>query len=66
MSEKLVRNRLRCKKCLDIIESKHVHDFVRCKCGSIFVDGGQEYCRYGCPESPAEDWIEFLTEYDDS
>jgi len=39
--------KLQCNKCKDIIESKSVHDFVRCKCGTIFVDGGDEYCRYG-------------------
>ena len=39
--------KLQCNKCKDIIESKIVHDFVRCKCGAIFVDGGDEYCRYG-------------------
>ena len=39
--------KLQCNKCKDIIESKHVHDFVECKCGAIFVDGGDEYCRFG-------------------
>jgi len=34
-----------CRKCGDIIESKHVHDFVRCKCGAIAVDGGKDYLR---------------------
>jgi len=23
------------------------HDFVRCKCGAIFVDGGSDYFRRG-------------------
>lgn len=41
------RNRAKCLKCLDIIESKHVHDFVTCTCGEIFVDGGNEYWRAG-------------------
>ncbi len=34
-------------KCGDIIVSKHVHDYVRCRCGAIFVDGGMEYLRRG-------------------
>jgi len=38
-----MRNRIRCRMCGDIIESKHVHDFVYCTCGSVAVDGGQEY-----------------------
>ena len=27
------------------MESKHVHDFVRCKCGESFLDGGDSYWR---------------------
>jgi hypothetical protein len=61
--EKLTRNAIKCKACLDVIESTHRHDFKYCKCGSVFVDGGLDYCRYGFPKSPMEDWIEFLTEY---
>lgn len=45
--KKLIRNRIKCKKCGDIIESKTVHDFVKCKCGSVFTDGGTEYLRRG-------------------
>lgn len=41
------RNRLRCRKCGEIIESKHRHDFVWCKCESVFVDGGNDYIRVG-------------------
>jgi len=40
-------NKAQCLKCKDIIESKHRHDFRYCKCGAIFVDGGQDYWRYG-------------------
>lgn len=44
---KIKRNAAQCYKCKDIIESKSVHDFVECKCGAIFVDGGHEYLRRG-------------------
>ena len=47
---KLIRNRAQCRKCEDIIESKHRHDFVRCKCGSIFIDGGLDYHRGGAKD----------------
>jgi len=40
-------SKLKCRKCGDVIESKHRHDFVWCKCKSIFVDGGKDYCRCG-------------------
>jgi hypothetical protein len=29
------------------MESKHRHDFVRCKCGESFLDGGDDYFRAG-------------------
>lgn len=45
MKRKTKRNRAKCLKCLDVIESKHRHDFVYCKCGSFAVDGGKEYLR---------------------
>lgn len=40
-----MRNIAKCKKCGDIIESKHRHDFVTCKCGAISIDGGIDYTR---------------------
>lgn len=44
---KIVHNAAQCKLCGDIIESVHRHDYVRCQCGEIFVDGGREYRRAG-------------------
>ena len=43
----IVQNAAICKKCDDFIFSASPHDFVQCKCGAIFVDGGQEYLRRG-------------------
>ena len=43
----VVVNKCQCAKCLDIIESRHRHDFVQCSCGAIFTDGGTEYIRRG-------------------
>lgn len=43
----ITRSRAKCLDCGDIIESKHRHDFVRCHCDAIFLDGGLEYIRYG-------------------
>lgn len=39
------RNVVQCLKCNDIIESKHRHDFVSCRCGAIAVDGGKDYLK---------------------
>ena len=45
--QKIIKNKAKCRKCGTIIESKHRHDFVLCKCEAIFVDGGKEYLRRG-------------------
>jgi len=42
-----LKNKAKCRKCGDVIESKFRHDFVECKCGEIFVDGGKDYFRSG-------------------
>lgn len=47
MREKLIKNAIKCNRCGDVIESKHRHDFKRCKCGTVFVDGGLDYSRRG-------------------
>jgi len=41
-----MRNRIKCLDCGEILESKHRHDWVSCKCGN-FVDGGHDYKRIG-------------------
>jgi len=41
-----IKNRARCKKCGDVIESKYRHNFVTCTCGAISVDGGNDYFRW--------------------
>lgn len=45
MSWEIYVNRIRCLKCNDIIESKHRHDYVSCKCGACSVDGGHDYLK---------------------
>lgn len=44
---RILVNKVRCKKCNDIIESKHTHDIKKCLCGSIFIDRGTDYQRFG-------------------
>ena len=38
-------NKIQCKKCNDIIESKYRWNYVQCKCGAVAVDGGHDYLR---------------------
>lgn len=47
MKKPIWKNKAKCRKCGDIIQSKFRHDFMSCKCGAIFVDGGDEYWRAG-------------------
>lgn len=55
---KITRNAARCKKCGTVIESCHRHDFMSCKCGAIFVDGGHDYLRRGGYPADCEDLSE--------
>lgn len=42
---KILINKIQCKKCKDIIESTYTYDFKYCKCGLVAVDGGKDYLR---------------------
>ena len=51
---RILHNRIRCRGCGDVIESKSVHDWVCCSCYSasqgstgVFCDGGDAYLRRG-------------------
>lgn len=59
---RLIKNKIRCKKCNTVIESISVHDFKFCPCGACAVDGGLFYTRR---DGEPEDWEE-LSEYDES
>lgn len=48
---KILTNKIKCKTCGEIIESKSVHDFVMCKCGRVGVDGGHYYLKRTFTES---------------
>lgn len=47
---KIIKNRVRCKSCGNIIESTSTHDIKSYRCGSITVDGGKDYIRRGFKE----------------
>ncbi len=62
---RIARNRARCRKCGDVIESVHRHDFRWCKCHTIFVDGGKDYLRRGGDFAAMEDLSDEKPEADD-
>lgn len=37
------RNRVKCRKCGTVLWSKFRHDFTRCRCKAIAIDGGYDY-----------------------
>lgn len=43
----IVQHGTRCRRCGDRIFSNSRHDFVRCRCGATFIDGGWDYMRGG-------------------
>ena len=47
--------KMRCTYCSDIIQSTFRHDFVKCKCGKSFIDGGGVYTRCGGSLEPVEE-----------
>lgn len=60
-SKRLTKNAAQCLECLDIVESKHRHDFVSCRCGAMFTDGGLSYIRRGAKDA---DRVLDLSEYE--
>lgn len=56
-----VLSKIRCKKCKQILESKHIHDFQVCECGT-FVDGGNEYLRIGAKNPQDIEILEYPNE----
>lgn len=53
-------NEATCKLCGDKIRSRNRHDFVRCTCGAIAVDGGSWYIkRTGNPSDMTDNIVMF-------
>ncbi len=48
---KILQNEVKCLNCGDQIYSRHRHDFVTCKCGSVSVDGGLSYLKRSFSEN---------------
>jgi hypothetical protein len=58
------RSRIQCKKCGDVVESKHRHDFRSCSCRSVHLDGGLDYQRCLWPGGNKSDWFTVLGDDD--
>lgn len=51
---------IKCLICGDVIESKHRHNLVNCKCKNCYIDGGQDYLHFG-----GKDFNKILIIFDD-
>ena len=51
--QRIYSNKIKCKRCGDVIESRSVHDFKMCSCGAVAVDGGHEYLKRSA-DSPSD------------
>lgn len=49
---------IKCKLCGDIINSAYRWDFKYCSCKNVFIDGGDDYLRYGCEDRSTIEFIE--------
>ena len=58
----IIHNRIKCKRCGDIIESTHRHDFKWCSCGQCAVDGGYDYLKRSYAGKSPEESYEELSE----
>ena len=61
--KKIVRNRIKCKKCGEIIESTSRHGFK--SCGAVAVDGGKDYLRRVGSKEDYEELVEYEGSDDD-
>lgn len=43
----MARIKIKCLKCGETIESTYRYHFKECSCKNIFVDGGDDYLRFG-------------------
>lgn len=61
MGRNLLKNSIQCPICKDIIISYSTHDFKRCSCKNISIDGGRDYQRYSWKKEKPKN----LAVYDD-
>jgi hypothetical protein len=60
----VLSNKAQCKLCGDVIESVSHHDFRRCGCGEISVDGGKSYLKRSAKD--LRNIIELSDTYDEA
>jgi len=56
-------NAARCLGCGDVVRSRNRHDYVRCSCGAVAVDGGSWYAKRSI--APGAEYEELAQPYAD-
>ena len=62
---KIIKNKIKCKTCGDIIESKRTHEFVTCSCQTCSVDGGLSYLKRCAPSRDSFEELSIVEEKDE-
>ena len=57
-------NRIKCNACGDVITSEHRHDYKKCSCKRVSVDGGSWYIKRSFTK--AGDYKELSERYEDA
>lgn len=57
----LVRNAAKCKNCQQVLESTHDHDYQRCICGKVSIDGGFTHASFSGDFADMENLCEWIT-----
>lgn len=58
--EQIRSNKIKCKKCWNIIESINFHDYKWCSCSTVAIDGGCKYLRRVGNENDFEELSHFI------
>lgn len=62
---KIIKNKIKCKTCGDIIESKRTHEFVTCSCQTCSVDGGLSYLKRCAPSRDSFEELSIVENQDE-
>ena len=60
MQVKIIINRIKCKFCGDILESKSRHDFKFCSCCKVAIDVGHFYLKRSGNQNDWEELSEII------
>lgn len=63
-NNRILVNKIQCKRCGDIVESKRAHDMVWCRCGQCAADGGRSCLKRGYRTNRPDEAFTELSEFE--